>query len=187
MFGIQFTAPSVVDFDGLVDTAQAVALTGGRLRATPVQGSRGLVPGMRRMSPGEINQTTRNAFEASLESYLDKEGAAHALRLGGADPDRRQPLMGPEIREVLAAAHRIKQFNVEIGQLKKIHIERLIARNAEDSELVLRALDQGTRRDQMQLSDAAQARVDEARRMLDAKCAEFNGYLQSPRGPACAR
>ena len=185
MFGIQQAAPSVVDFGGLVDTAQAVALTDGKLRATPVPGS-GRVPGMRRMLPSEINQTTRNAFEASLESYLGKEGAAQALRLGGADTDRSQPLMGPEIREVLAAAHRIKQFTVEIGQLKKIHIEQLIARNAEDSQLVLQALDRGTSRDQMQLSDAAQARVDEARRRLDAKCAELDGYLQGQRAPACA-
>ena len=186
MFGIQQAAPSVVDFGGLVDSTQAVALRGGKLRATPVSVSRGLVPGMRRMSPSEINQTTRNAFEASLDSYLGKENAAHALRLGGADTDRSQPLMGAEIRDVLVVAHRIMKFTVEISQLKKIHIERLIARNAEDSQLVLQALDRGTSRDQMQLSGAAQARVDEARRMLDAKCAEFNGYLQSPRASACA-
>lgn len=184
MFGIQRSAPSVVDFGGLVDTMEAVALRGGKLMASPAPGSTGLMPGLLRMSPGDINQATRGAFQAALELYLGMESAEHALRLGGADTDSSHPLMGAEIRQVLEAAHRIKKFNVEISQLKKTHIEQLIARNAEDSKIVLLALDRGTSRDQMQLSSAAQARVDEAKRKLDAKWAEFNGYLQSHCAPA---
>ncbi|MET1116590.1 MAG: hypothetical protein ABWY08_16785 [Comamonas sp.] len=186
MFGIQRAAPSVIDFGGLMDTAQAVALRGGKLRSAPVQQPDMHRHGLLGISASDINQATRSAFQAALEIYLGTEGAAHALRLGGADSDNTHPLMAAEIRQVLDAAHRIKKFSGEISQLKKTYIEQLIARNAEDSKIVLRALDHGLSRDQMQLSSVAQARVDEAKRQLDAKCAEWNGYLQNHRAPACA-
>ncbi|MFC7207522.1 hypothetical protein ACFQOZ_12930 [Comamonas endophytica] len=139
---------------------------------------------MLRISASDINQATRGAFQAALELYLGQDSAAHALRLGGAVTNSSQPLMAAEIRQVLEVAHRIKKLNGEISQLKKTHIEQLIARNAEDSRIVLMALDQGARRDEMLLSSTAQARVDEAKRRLDAKCAELNSYLQSPRAGA---
>lgn len=184
MFSLQKTAPSVADFGVLMNTAEAVALQGGKLKPAPVR--RGKAHRTACLPPAEINQTTREAFQASLEIYLGQEGTAHALALGGAGTDSSEPLMGLEIRRVLEAAHRIKKFNDEIAQLKKIYFEHLIARNAEDSKIVLRALDDGIGRDQMQLSGAAQARVDEAKRNLDVRCAELNGYLQGERAPASA-
>lgn len=188
MFGIQRPAPSVVDFGGLMDTADAVALRGGKLKATPARqcSQDGPKQGWLRMSSDDINQATRSAFQAALELYLGRDGAAHALRLGSSDPGSSQPLMGGEIRQVLEAAHRIKKYQGEISQLKIIHIERLIARNAEDSRIVLLALDRGMRREEIELSSAAQARVEEAKRQLDAKCAELNRYLQSHGAPALA-
>lgn len=186
MFGIERAAPSVVDFGGLMDTAQAVALRGGKLRTAPAYQHEKHRHGLLRISASDINQATRGAFQAALDIYLGNENAVQALRLGAADTDSTQPLMAAEIRRVLEVAHRIKKLSVEMGQLKKNHIEQLIARNAEDSKIVLLALDHGVSRDQMQLSSAAQARVDEAKRQLDAKCAELNGYLQSHPAPACA-
>lgn len=186
MFGIQRSAPSVVDFGGLMDTAEAVALRGGKLRSAPAHQQGLQRSGLLRISASDVNQATRGAFQAALEIYLGNESAAHALRLGGADAQSTHPLLAAEIRHVLEAAHRIKKFNAEISQLKRAHIEQLIARNAEDSKIVLIALDQGVSRDQMQLSSTAQARVDEAKRLLDAKCAELNGYLQNHRAAACA-
>lgn len=187
MFGRPRAAPSVIDFGGLMDTAQAVALQRGRLRAASARQCDGQRQGLLRSCASDMNQATRGAFRAALERYLGRESAAQALRLGGAASDCSQALMGQEIRQVLAAAHRLKKLNVEIGQLKRDHIEQLIARNAEDSRLALMALDRGASREEMQLSREAQARVDEARRELDAKCAEWHRFLQSHPAPACAQ
>ena len=183
MFGIQRSAPSVVDFGVLMDTAEAVTLRGGRLKPAAACQRTGTRLGRLQISPADINSATRGAFRAALELYLGQENAAHALRLGGASADSSQPLMGAEIRQVLEVAHRIKKLSVEISQLKKIHIERLIARNAEDSRIVLMALDHGVGRDEMLLSSAAQARVDEAKCKLDAKYAELNAFLLTQRKP----
>lgn len=137
-----------------------------------------LVRGYGRKVPKTPDVFTRSELDEALEMHVGQDNVPHALRLGGVGPDDGQPLATSVVQHALDAALEIKRFHMEINRLQRVHVECLIARNAEDLKIVEGVMERGEPLDDMVLSKAAQAKVDAAKADLEAKRREFERYLK---------